>query len=103
MRTENTENYGRDDRDFHFEEPVLADAEKDENESYVDQYENITLDNDNPEEETIVNSEDAITNDEDNLDESFLDALEEDQEDENYEEQIDLDGDDFQEDNLDNE
>jgi hypothetical protein len=103
MSIENKENYGRDDRDFHFQEPIIADSEKDESESYVDQYENITLDNDNPEEETIVNTEDTITNDEDDLDQSFLDALEEDQEEEKFEEQIDRDGDDFQEDNFDNE
>ena len=45
----------------------------DENTSYVDQYENIPLDDDNPEEETIVNEDDAITNDdtEDDLNDEY--------------------------------
>ncbi|OXA75917.1 hypothetical protein SAMN05444397_11265 [Flavobacterium aquidurense] len=64
----------------------------DESTSYVDQYENIPLDDDNPEEEPIVNEEDTITNDQDNLDQEFLDALQEDEEQEEiYDDQNNLD------------
>lgn len=79
MRTENKENYGQDDRNFQNTASSANEPLIDESTSYVDQYENIPLDDDNPEEETIVNEEDSITNDQDNLDQEFLDALQEDE------------------------
>ncbi|MFB3387562.1 hypothetical protein [Flavobacterium sp. LAR06] len=64
----------------------------DESTSYVDQYENIPLDDDHPEKETIVNEDDAITNDEEDLDQEFLDALQQDEEEEEiYDDQNNLD------------
>lgn len=82
MRTENKENYGQDDRNFQNTASSANEPLIDESTSYVDQYENIPLDDDNPEEETIVNEEDSITNDQDNLDQEFLDALQEDEDEE---------------------
>ena len=85
MRTENEENYGVDDRDFQTGESSVREPQGDEYTSYVDQYENNSTDPDDPqEEETIVNEEDSITNDQDNLDKEFLDALQDDNAEENY-------------------
>ena len=92
MKTENQENYSLDDRNFQTNESSVTEPITDESTSYVDQYENIPLDDDNPEEETIVNEEDSITNDQDNLDQEFLDALHEDEEEEEiYDDQNNLD------------
>lgn len=92
MKTENQENYSLDDRNFQTNESSVTEPTTDESTSYVDQYENIPLDDDNPEKETIVNEEDSITNDQDNLDQEFLDALHEDEEEEEiYDDQNNLD------------
>lgn len=91
MRTENKENYGQDDRNFQTNESSVREPVIDESTSYVDQYENIKLDDDNPEPETIVNEEDSVVNDQDNLDQEFLDALHEDEEEEIYDDQNNLD------------
>jgi len=92
MRTENQENYGLSERNFQTNESPVNEPQMDESTSYVDQYENISNDNDDPEEEPIVNEEDAITNDQDNLDQQFLDALQEDDDEEEiYDDQNNLD------------
>lgn len=92
MSTENKENYGLDERNFQTNKSSVEEPLMDESTSYVDQYENITPDEDNPEEETIVNEDDSVTNDQENLDQQFLDALQEDEEEEAiYDDQNNLD------------
>ncbi|MNX56687.1 hypothetical protein D3C86_874870 [compost metagenome] len=91
MRTENPETYGQSDRDFHFNESVITDPQSDENSSYVDEYESNKTDTNYDPNEEIVNEEDSITNDQDNLYQEFLDALEEDEDKEIYDDQNNLD------------
>lgn len=101
MRTENQENYGQDDRDFHLYQAV-TDPSADENSSYVDEYESNKTDTDYDPNEEIVNEDDAITNDQENLDEQFLDALQDDEDEETYDDQNNLDRNSFVSDYDDN-
>ncbi|MFH6959835.1 hypothetical protein ACHRV1_20740 [Flavobacterium aquidurense] len=104
MITGNNENYGRDDRNFyHPEDDIRLGSEKKENdlyavsrnndESYVDEYQKRT-DEDFFDEDPILNQDE----DPDDLDEDFSNALDRDDDDEDYFEEEDLDESDLDDD-----